>query len=130
MKMSKWIFILCGLFLLVSETAQALRCDRHVINRGDHKTRVLQYCGEPGFVEQKTEYLDTGIRTESRANEITIQDQGIIGNSLSLESDNSHLIPIHYEIWTYNFGRHRLVHHLTFREGKLSKIEIGGYGYD
>jgi hypothetical protein len=32
-------------------------------------------------------------------------------------------------VWTYNFGSNRLVYRLTFLEGKLVKIETGGYGY-
>jgi hypothetical protein len=33
-------------------------------------------------------------------------------------------------VWTYNFGPNRLVYRLTFREGKLVHIAIGGYGHE
>jgi hypothetical protein len=32
-------------------------------------------------------------------------------------------------VWTYNFGPSRLIYRLTFREGKLTHIETGGYGH-
>lgn len=127
--MNKWLLLYASLFLL-PHTAQALRCDRHVIKEGYHKSRVLHLCGEPDYIEHKTEYIDSNIGSKNRTNDTTIKNQTIIENESSLESDSSHVIPIHYEVWTYNFGRHRLVHHLTFRDGKLTKIEVDGYGYN
>lgn len=120
--MTRWLLAVV-LFALFSETAFALRCNKRVVNEGYHKSRVYKLCGEPEFIEHKTEYIDSniGIRNQLGGN--------VIGNQTTLEYDSSHLVPIHYEVWTYNFGRRRLVQHLKFRDGKLDQIEVGGYGY-
>jgi hypothetical protein len=33
-------------------------------------------------------------------------------------------------VWTDHFGPSRLIYLLTFREGTLAHIEIGGYGHE
>ncbi|UCF89975.1 MAG: DUF2845 domain-containing protein [Desulfobacterales bacterium] len=33
-----------------------------------------------------------------------------------------------FEQWTYNFGPTEFFYYLTFAEGSLEKIEVGGYG--
>jgi hypothetical protein len=112
--MTRWI--LAGvLLMLFSETSLALRCNRHVVVEGYRKSKVFGLCGEPDFTEHKTEYLDTHLGSRNRQSGTTFD----IGN----------LVPIELVIWTYNFGPHRLMHHLHFRDGKLYKIEVDGYGY-
>jgi len=32
------------------------------------------------------------------------------------------------DMWTYNFGPHRLVHKLIFKSGRLTAIQTHGYG--
>ncbi len=120
--MTRWLLTVV-LFALFSETALALRCNKRVVNEGYHKSRVYKLCGEPEFIEHKTEYIDSNIGIRNRLG------GNVIGDQATLEYDSSHLVPVHYEVWTYNFGRRRLVHHLKFRDGKLNQIEVGGYGY-
>jgi hypothetical protein len=38
-------------------------------------------------------------------------------------------ITVPKQVWTYHFGPTRLIDMLTFLEGKLVKIETGGYGH-
>ena len=120
--MTRWLITIIFLFLF-SETALALRCNKRVVVHGYHTSRVYKLCGEPEYIEHKTEYIDTRIGSRSRFGGYQGEDQ------TTLDHDTSHLIPIHFEVWTYNFGPRRLVHHLQFRDGKLFKIEVDGYGY-
>ena len=120
--MARWLMAIVLLFLF-SETALALRCHKRVVVLGYHKSRVYKLCGEPEFIENKTEYFNTRIGSVSRFGDYQT------GFQTTLEQDATHLVPIHIEVWTYNFGPRRLVHHLQFRDGKLFKIEVDGYGY-
>ncbi len=120
--MTRWLMTI-ALLILFSETALALRCNKRIIVHGDHKSRVYKLCGEPEYIEHKTEYIDTGTGSRSRFNDYQS------GNQTIFEQDTTHLIPIHFEVWTYNFGPRRLVQHLQFRDGKLFNIQVDGYGY-
>lgn len=112
--MSRW-FLAVAFLILFSETTLALRCNRHVVVEGYRTSKVFGLCGEPDFTEHKTEYLDTRLGSRNRR----------FGTSLDIQN----LIPIEFEIWTYNFGPRKLLHHLHFKDGRLFKIEIDGYGY-
>jgi uncharacterized protein YvpB len=39
------------------------------------------------------------------------------------------LVEVRVEIWTYNFGPHKLMRRLRFDDGELVEIETLGYGY-
>ena len=39
------------------------------------------------------------------------------------------LVAVPKRVWTDHFGPSRLVYRLTFRDGKLTHIETGGYGH-
>ncbi len=107
--------IISILLMLFTETSMALRCSKHVVVEGYRKAKVFGLCGEPDFTEYKTEYLDTRLSSRNKR----------FGTRLDIEN----LIPIELEIWTYNFGPHRLMQHLHFKDGRLYKIETDGYGY-
>lgn len=44
----RWIFpaLVAGLFVQTAH-ANTMRCGQHVINTGDHRDTVLEYCGSP-----------------------------------------------------------------------------------
>jgi hypothetical protein len=112
--MIRWL--LAGVLLMMFSGATfALRCNRHVVVEGYRKSKVFGLCGEPDFTEHKIEYQDSSLSSRNRR----------FGTSLEL----SHLQQIELDVWTYNFGPHRLMHHLHFKNGKLYRIEVGGYGY-
>jgi hypothetical protein len=101
--------------MMFSQATLALRCSRHVVIEGYRKAKIFGLCGEPDFIEHKTEYLDTRLSSRNRQ----------FGTSLDIEK----LVEIEFDVWTYNFGPHRLMHYLHFKDGKLERIEVGGYGY-
>jgi hypothetical protein len=90
--------------LLLSGTpaaADTMRCDGSVIRDGDRSFDVLRLCGEPSFRDEWDEYLAY-----------------------------HHLPSAHVEEWYYNFGPSRLLHVLHFRNGRLTRIDTDGHGYD
>ncbi|MCH9698564.1 MAG: DUF2845 domain-containing protein [Gammaproteobacteria bacterium] len=112
--MNRWCLISL-LLLIYCQPLWALRCSKRVVVEGYHKSRILSICGEPDFVDVRTEYLDTRLGTRIR--------------ELNSRLDISHFVPIELETWTYNFGPNRLVHHLHFQNNRLFQIEPDGYGY-
>lgn len=105
----KMLVLLC---LLVAATdVLALRCGRQLIQVGDHKLDVLEKCGDPEWIEQRT---------------------GLRGNRLrhpygALELDQYEQILI--EEWIYNFGRRKFQQLLYFENGVLKQINSLDYGH-
>ncbi len=81
-------------------------CSEQVVTIGDTTSEVIAKCGEPTWKDSRQEEieetLDAGIRRK---------------------------VFITVEKWTYNLGPNRFVRILTFRNGKLTDITTGGYGY-
>jgi len=95
---------LCG-----AASADALRCGSKLISRGDHAAEVLHYCGEPAAVYTRV------IR------------RGAIGTSTVLLPGFVEEVLV--EVWTYNFGPHKLMRQLRIENGILREVEHLGYGY-
>jgi len=98
-------------------TAQAedsMRCGSKLIHTGDGKDKVRSLCGQPSSV--------------SFAGTI-----GRRGYPNSGQYDYSYFGPawveMPVEIWTYNFGSHKLLRKLRFVGDELVEIDTAGYGY-
>lgn len=91
-----------------------LRCGSRLVSVGDGKDRVRALCGEPSDV--------------SFAGTI-----GRRGYPNSGQYDYSYFGPawveMPVEIWTYNFGTHKLLRKLRFVGDELVEISTAGYGY-
>ena len=105
-----WLLIV---LLLTAQSAQALRCGRYVIARGDHKIEVLKKCGEPTLADSWEEYRIVPVYDPYLDQYIVDQ----VGRTVRIDE------------WTYNFGRQKLMQKLLFEDGELEKIEALGYGY-
>ena len=96
------LLVLVTFLLLASRPAAALmRCSGGVVNTDDRSFDVLRRCGEPSFRDEWDEYLAY-----------------------------HHLPSAHVVVWYYNFGPSRLLHVLSFRNGRLTSIDTDGYGFD
>ena len=91
----------------------AMRCGSKIVSVGDRKIEVVARCGEPSWKEERAE------ETEERVFRS--------GEHKSLLDERSVVTTI--EEWVYNFGPTQLLYFLRFRNGVLSDIETGGYGY-
>ncbi len=82
-------------------------CSEQIVTIGDLKTDVLAKCGEPALKDVHQEEFKE-----------------------RLESGLTRSVFVNVEEWTYNLGTNRFVRILTFRNGKLTDIRTGGYGYE
>jgi len=115
-----WLVCCCTASLslaFVGEPAAAedtLRCGSRLVSVGDGKDKVRALCGEPSDV--------------SFAGTI-----GRRGYPNSGQYDYSYFGPawveMPVEIWTYNFGSHKLLRKLRFVGDELVEISTAGYGY-
>jgi hypothetical protein len=80
-------------------------CDDRIISTGDTKGDVLAKCGEPFYRTTHDEEL---------------REQ--------LDATRSRKVVVNIDEWTYNFGPHRFLRIITFRNGLVVDIRTGGYG--
>lgn len=85
--------------------AAAMRCGTRVVTTGDYDFQVRARCGEPYWIASYGELLVSGA-----------------GGPVERRTERVH------DEWYYNFGPNRLVHRLTFRDGRLLRIDTLGYG--
>jgi hypothetical protein len=111
------VFVITWLILAMSPLARAedsMRCGSRLVSVGDGKDRVRALCGEPSDV--------------SFAGTI-----GRRGYPSTGQYDYSYFGPawveMPVEIWTYNFGSHKLLRKLRFVGDELVEISTAGYGY-
>ena len=90
--------------------AWALDCEGRLVSVGQAPWEVHAICGEPTQIEETLEIILKPVHDRF----------GHVVDHLPVAVPKS--------VWTYNFGPARLVYLLTFLEGKLVKIETGGYG--
>lgn len=112
-----------------SEQTFALRCGHKIVDVGDSKSKVYIRCGDPAFVETRERSfprncIDSGYNNDFGGNPYYNRGK---------HNKNTPYFPIcHYEtieVWTYNFGSHKFMRELLFREGVLIKINLLEYGY-
>ncbi len=94
MKKSAVLVILLSLLPMLAEAYETLRCDNSLIQTGDHKSKVLQSCGEPDMKE------DIGVKVYRDVNE---------------------KVELPVSEWTYIRYQYDIV--ITFEGAKIVKIE-------
>jgi Protein of unknown function (DUF2845) len=97
----------CG----VLEGAWALDCEGRLVTEGQALWEVQAICGEPTQVHDTVEVVLQPV----------YDPVGRVVDHFPVAVPKS--------VWTYNLGPSRLIYRLTFREGKLTHIETGGYGH-
>ncbi|MGZ8135809.1 MAG: DUF2845 domain-containing protein [Methylococcaceae bacterium] len=108
------------LYLLISDTAYALRCGRALVQVGDRKHEVSEKCGEPVSIEQHIE-IRAVQSSLSGANRFP-------KNSVFLGQKYYTEIEVSVEEWTYDFGSTRFQQLLRFENGVLTDITDLGRG--
>lgn len=105
-------FALITLILTLSAApAHALRCGNRLVSQGDTKAALIAKCGEPTQVDFRREYAPVRIWEPDRGDYRL--DQTII----------------YIEEWIYNFGPHRFMQSVLFKDGRVDRIESLDYGY-
>lgn len=94
----------------------SMRCGSRLVSQGDGKDKVRKLCGEPSDVS-----LMGVVRRVPRYE---------YGYGYSrYEYFGPGWIDMPVEVWTYNFGSHKLLRKLRFVGGELEEIRTDGYGY-
>ncbi len=91
-------------------SADSMRCGSKLMTDGDPADKVLAYCGEPVSIERREilrpYYFYRGSLPISGSYEVSL------------------------EIWTYNFGSHRLMYRVRFEDGLLVDVDTLSHGYN
>lgn len=102
------LFVVVALTWVFHGPAHALRCQGQIIHMGDSCQKVRSLCGEPTSVSRRQEA-------------VAVQDP-VAGWTYGPEPDL-----IWSDVWTYDFGRYRILYHLIFQDDRLWRIETAGY---
>ena len=103
-KARSYLAFVAALFLMgIAEPASALRCSGKIIDNGNTKAEVREYCGEPTCTR--------------KPGTVFVKKSGIYWPMAADEE------------WVYNQGPGQLVRFIRFYYGKVVFIESGGYGW-
>lgn len=97
--------------LLAAAPAHAFRCGNRIVSRGDHVSKLLEFCGEPVSVQSRV------------AQRAFTTDSGRVYASRGFVED------IVVEDWTYNFGPYQLMRQVRLENGFVVDMKNLGYGY-
>lgn len=103
--MREWTAVLLIAWAMLGVSPQAMadgsvRCNGHLLQRGDPAVEVRRYCGQPTFTDPW--------RAGAGA---------VYGSNFSMQA------------WTYNRGPGRLIQIFVFKDGKVESVESAGYGF-
>ena len=97
--------------LLAAAPAHAFRCGNRIVSRGDHVSKLLEFCGEPVSVQSRL------------AQRAFTADGGRVYASRGFVED------VVVEEWTYNFGPYQLMRQVRLENGFVVDTKNLGYGY-
>jgi hypothetical protein len=103
--MANKAWLLLSSFLLVAGEVYALRCGNRLVTTGDHQIQVSERCGTPYFTESYGVLLVSGVDSPIQRRREQV-----------------------HEAWYYNFGPRNLVQRIEFVNGRVARIDSGGYG--
>lgn len=111
--------VLCLVALLVLPgTALAFTCRGNIISEEDQVDIVTAKCGEPTSRRvSKQEVTGTYGGTSSYQ-----------GGGRATQEGSYKGVVVQIETLVYNCGEGRLIHVLTFKDGKLQKVDTAGHG--
>jgi hypothetical protein len=118
--------LLLPLLALLAEPALAMRCKGKLVKEGDHKARVLRYCGEPTATQSRT-IVRSGLPNARREIVLTDGNSSIRREELLIHDRSYEEILI--EEWTYNLGPNRMMRLVRFENGIVVTVNGLGYGY-
>jgi|SRR5262245_8685096 len=100
--------LLTALALSGPAGADSMRCGSKLLTDGDPLDKVEALCGPPASIERR---------------EILVPAYGYHGARANFSYEVS------VEIWTYNFGPHKLMYRLRFEDGLLVDVGTLSHGY-
>lgn len=101
-----------GSLPVMPAAADALRCGSALVSDGDTRAKVLELCGDPTDIENRS---------------ILRRPQYLRHGRIVYFGDERVEVPV--EVWTYNFGPNKLMRRIKLVDGLVDEIETLGYGY-
>ena len=119
------LFVLLG-WVIVQDAALAagFRCGTKLVSVDDTKLEVRYKCGEPASIETWTEERSRYLHYRLKPG-----DDRHTGKKGYRSRGHGKKTYVNVEEWTYNLGPSRFMRLLRFENGKLKKLETGGYGF-
>ncbi len=96
--------------LTTASNAYAMRCGTRLIAKGDHISKLLRYCGEPDFAQNRSARRSYYNRYDR------VLYTGLFEEVLIQE-------------WTYNLGPNKLMRVVKMENGVVVDVRHLGYGY-
>ena len=124
---SEWLagaigaILFAGLLTASSARADGLRCNGRIVSTGDTLYQVRSLCGEPDDAQHRIETHTVRHRVRvacAREREPNAQCDTTVERSTDVVIDD----------WTYDIGRQSFIRFLTFVDGRLARVQTGGYG--
>ena len=118
---------LCVGMIVVIEWANAgtsydtMRCGNKLISLGDSADKVATACGPPSTEDEYEE--ESGYHFDTPQLDGQNRSHGEHGKGFYVRK----LVKI--KLWTYNNGPNRFIEYVRIENGRVVKIENGGYGY-
>ncbi|HEU4578468.1 MAG TPA: DUF2845 domain-containing protein [Polyangiaceae bacterium] len=112
-----------GAILLTASAARAdsLSCNGRIVSQGDTLYQVRSLCGEPDDAQHRIETRTV----RHRVRVACARDQNPSGQCDTTVERSTDVV---VDEWTYDFGRQRFIRFLTFIDGRLARVQTGGYG--
>jgi hypothetical protein len=116
--------LILGTLSLPASATDTLRCGNKLVATGDSRDVVHHKCGAPSDIVHSV--------LARRYSEYRVGRFGRVGRVERVGRDGylaEQIVETPLELWTYNFGPHRLMTRMRFVDGVLIGIETLGYGY-
>ena len=119
------LLVTASALLLFPGLAHALRCNGRLVSQGDPGARLQAVCGAPDQVQRSVVF-----RTINVTYPLATYRRGGRYYRRGVHVGEQVQRAIAVETWTYNFGRHRLMHEITLEDGRVVGEHTLGRGYD
>src|SRR5690606_26732851 len=103
--------VLSALWVMAPEPAAAggMRCGKKLVSVGDSLYDVRAACGVPDATDRRVEYRTITRRVRAPCFKQRDPDTG--RTRLVCEREESHIVEVVHDEWTYDFGKRRLIHY-------------------
>lgn len=86
--------------------AESIDCMGGIVSVGDSRVELVTKCGEPDWKDSHDEVISERIDSDTKRKLVVVVDE-----------------------WTYNFGTSQLLRIVTMKNGRITDIQTGNYGY-
>lgn len=105
----------------LASALDTMRCGGRLISLGDPADKLLAACGPPTTVDEWEEERITYFNTPPPPDQYRTFEHDGRGYRVRRF--------VRVELWTYNKGPNRFIEYVRIENGKVLKIDNGGYGY-